>query len=935
MFRNTFAVMTLLWAVPVSSHAQSLNYEKYQLPNGLTVILNEDHSLPMACVNLWYHVGSKDEKERRSGFAHLFEHLMFMGTERAPGSDFDAIMEAGGGFNNASTSEDRTNYFELGPAELLPTLLWLEADRLESLGRMMTQEKLDKQRDVVRNERRQSYENRPYGKAELRIYDLMFPKGHPYHIPVIGTHADLEAATVRDVQEFFSTYYVPNNASMVVAGDFDPKVIKPLIEKLFASLPRGSNVDAVRADPVTLMEVRRVTLTDDVQFPKTYMVYHSAASYQWGDAEMELAGAILSSGISSRLYQRLIYEKPLASEVRASQSSMKLGSLFVIEATARPGVSLDDLEKGIDDAIAELAEKGPSQEELDRHRTQIEYSKLTSLESLLARADLLNNYEFHFGQPDSLQADLERYRKVVPLQVVAQVRRFLTKDARLILRVMPGAQQPEAETRDERPEAAAAKPPEASPRDEKTQGTAAKKPEPSARDERPRVAEAKSFTPTMPVTFKLSNGITVHHWERHELPLAAMTVLQPLGSASDAPKKAGVAALTADMLDEGAGSRNALEFSDALKWLGAEMEADVSPESTRIRLTTLSKNFGSAADLVADAILRPRFEEKEWQRVHSLHVQELKQRLDEPRYVGETVALRTYFGDSHPYSRPVDGAATTADAITLENVKSWHRDAYRPSTTAILVAGDLSSESAKAQLEKAFGGWKEPTDAAPQPPTFPTVGGDSFRVFVVDKPEAVQTVVRFVAPGPRYADSNRPRLDLLNTVLGGTFTSRLMQNLREKHGYTYGARSSFRMEPSAGYFSAGASVRADVTGASIGEFMKEFSGLRGGNLTAEEAAKARAARRMSMVQSFQGLSGILSAAATLVRNERPFDDLGKELDAVSRLSASDLNALAGEVAKTERGILVLVGDKAAVLSQLQGLSLPAAIELTPTGEAKK
>ena len=900
MMRMKIAATAVLLMTPVSLRAQSLKYEKYQLPNGLTVILNVDHSLPIACVNLWYRVGSKDEKDRRSGFAHLFEHLMFMGTERAPGGDFDAIMEAGGGFNNASTSEDRTNYFDLGPAELLPTLLWLEADRLEALGRTMTQEKLDKQRDVVRNERRQSYENRPYGKAELRMYDLMFPKGHPYHIPVIGTHADLEAATVQDVQEFFATYYLPSNASLVVAGDFDPKTVKPLIEKLFASIPRGSDVDPVAAGPVTLKEVRRVTVTDDVQFPKTYVVYHTPGSYQWGDAEMDLTAAILSNGISSRLYQRLIYQNPLASEVNASQMSMMLGSLFVIEATARPGVSLDDLEKGIDEAIAELGVKGPSQEELDRHRTQIEYKKLTSLESLLARADLLNNYQFHFGEPDSLQADLERYRKVMPLGIVAQVRRCLTADARLILRVVPEIEQPET----------------------------------NPRNERPGIAAGGAFSPFIPATFKLSNGITVHHWARHELPLAAMTVLQPLGSAGDAPKKAGIAAMTADMLDEGAGTRNALEFSDALKWLGAEMDMDVSPESTRIGLTALSKNFGSAAELVADAMLRPRFEDKEWQRVHTLHVQELKQRLDDPRYVGETVALRTYFGNSHPYSRPVDGTASTAASITLDDVKAWHREAYRPSTTVILVAGDLSTDDAKSQLEKAFGAWKEPGGATPRPPTFAAAGGDAFRVFLVDKPDAVQTVVRFVAPGPRYADPNRPRLDLLNTVLGGTFTSRLMQNLREKNGYTYGARSSFRMEPSAGYFSAGASVRADVTGASLGEFMKEFTGLRSGNLTPEEAAKARAARRMSMVQSFQGLSGILSAAATLVRNERPFDDLGKELEAVSRLTDADLNALANEVARTEKGILVMVGDKGTVLSQLQGLDLPAPIELTPTGDPK-
>ena len=310
-----------------SAQKLSVPFEKYRLDNGFTVILHEDHRLPIAAVDLWYRVGAKDEPVKRSGFAHLFEHLMFMGTWRAPEGEFDQLMEKGGGANNATTSSDRTNYFSWGPANLLPTLLWLEADRLEHLGDAMNQKKLDLQREVVRNERRQSYENEPYGMAELEIDGLMYPEGHPYHIPVIGTHEDLVAATVDDVKGFFATWYVPNNCSLVVAGDFDPASTKKLIASLFGSLPKKPEPPHRDAAPVRLEKKKEKTLTDaNVQFPRVSMVWHSPKAMAPGDAECDIIGKILSDGIISRLQKRLIYDETLANSVMAFQQSQRLGS---------------------------------------------------------------------------------------------------------------------------------------------------------------------------------------------------------------------------------------------------------------------------------------------------------------------------------------------------------------------------------------------------------------------------------------------------------------------------------------------------------------------------------------------------------------------------------------------------------------------------------
>ncbi|MFQ5462310.1 MAG: M16 family metallopeptidase [Phycisphaerae bacterium] len=887
----------LLMSLCRSSAAQNVAYEKYQLDNGLTVILHEDHNVPAACVNLWYYVASKDEPEGRSGFAHLFEHLMFMGTHRVPGLDFDNTMEAGGGFNNASTSEDRTNYYEMGPSELLPTLLWLEADRLEHLGDAMTQEKLDKQRDVVRNERRQTSENRPYGRADLRVHGLMFPKGHPYHNTVIGSHEDLQAATVEDVKNFFATYYVPSNASMVVAGDFDPQKIKPLIQNLFGSLPRGSDVVHPTAAPVRLSEVKRLTMTDQVQFARTTMVYHSPKRFAPGDGEMDLTAAILSDGISSRLYQRLVYKDKLAVDVSAYQASMLLGSLFYVEVTAQPGVSLDVVEQAIDEELARFVAQGPTAEELERQKSKIEYGMVSQLQSLLGKADQLNAYQFYYGEPNSFKQDLQRYRDATVADVRNWAARVLTPNARLILRVIPELKVPEDNPRDHHPVAAAAGP----------------------------------FEPPLPESFKLSNGIQVYHWVRHELPLVEMRIVIPKGAACDPAGKAGLASLTANMLDEGAGGKDAMAFADALDSLGARFFAFSSLDSTIVTLSSLQRKFAQSLELCADAVLRPRLDDKEWERVHRLHLEGLKRAQDRPTSVARVVAMRGYFGDRHPYGRPVGGTLDSAAAITLDDIRRFHQQLYRPTDSVILLAGDLSVARAKEQLERAFGHWAPSSAAALTPPEFPEPANQALRVAVVDRPGAVQTVVRFTMPGPRYADRNRPVFQLFNTILGGSFTSRLNKNLREDHGYTYGARSSYAMQPDVGYFTASSSVRTDVTGASIAEFLKEFEGIRGGNIAPEEARKARSSQRMRMIRSFAGLGGILSTAGTLVRNNRPFSDLGEELAIISRIGESDLNRIAYDAVPLDHALLVLVGDKKRIMEQWAGLDLPKPIEWSVTG----
>ena len=415
--------------------AIAIPHETFTLPNGLHVVLHRDPSLPQVVVNLWYDVGSRDEAAGRSGFAHLFEHLMFMGTARTPGGSFDELMESSGAWNNAWTSSDATDYFEVGPSAIVDTLLWLEADRMSGLADAMTQEKLDLQRDVVKNERRQTHEDAPYGELWLVLGEAMYPQGHPYAHPVIGSHEDLEAATVSDVIAFFREFYVPNNASLAVAGDFDPRAVRASIEHTFGPIPRGQRPAHTRPAPVDRPQKPLLELTDKVQIPQTNFFWHAPAAYEPGDAELDFVALVLGDGRASRFYERLV-QSGLAIEVDASQQSLPLGSLFSTTAMPTEDHTVEELETAISEEIERLATDGPTAEELERARNQVQSDFLHGLESLRTRATILNRYWASKGRADFIAHDLERYRSVTA-QGVRDAAARLTPERRLTARVRP------------------------------------------------------------------------------------------------------------------------------------------------------------------------------------------------------------------------------------------------------------------------------------------------------------------------------------------------------------------------------------------------------------------------------------------------------------------------------------------------------------------
>ncbi len=888
--------------IRASAPGAAVAYEKFTLKNGMTVILVPDHRLPVVVINTWFYVGAKDEPPGRSGFAHLFEHLMFMGTKRVPTGQFDRIMEAGGGNNNASTEFDRTNYYSSGPSDLLPTLLWLDADRLEDLGRAMTQEKLDAQRAIVKNERRQTTENVPYGKSELEVVEMLYPEGHPYHYEVIGSHHDLDNASLDDVKEFFANFYVPNNASLVVCGDFEPTAVKPQIESLFGSLPRGGDVPRRDLSVKPLEKEQRFTTLDLVDAPMVRMAWHSPSAYTDGDADMQLIASVLGDDKNGWLYRRLVEEEKLASEVSVAQLSLVAKSEFTIDVRALPGADLDRIETVVKEELAKIGSDGIPDDTLDRVKALKEQQILGAFERLLFKADKMNEYQFFFGEPDGFGRDLARFKAVTPSRCAAFARSVFLAPGRVVVRVLP--QEPEREKNE--------------------------------RDARPTDFAVKSFAPSKPETFDLKCGAHVDLLPSPELPRVEMRFefLPPFGKSVgiDPPGKEGAALLLGELAMEGAGKLDGQGLADALAALGARLSPDADRDGIAFDLSAPAENLEAAIDLARQVILAPSEKPDAFERVKTLHLEDLKQELSSPEAVAIRVGDRSLFAAGNPLRESVSGTLASVAAIDLPSLRSLRNEIVRPEYCRIHAAGRVERTKLTTILDRAFG------DFAAQGPMRAAASGSTaayeetpagLRVFLVDRPGAVQTMVHFALPGPSHSAETKIGADLLSILMGGSFTSRLVQNLREDKGYSYGAHCRNRADHALGSIVVNAAIRADVTGKALEEFLKEFARIRGGDVTDEESRRVRALFRIQNVERLEGLRSQIALLSDLAHFDLQIDALGKDLDEAQTWDKAKLNALAASTFSLDHGVLVLVGDSKVVLPQLEGLGLPAPSVVTP------
>jgi predicted Zn-dependent peptidase len=819
---------------------------------------------------------------------------MFMGTERVPGSGYDDIMEAGGGANNASTGMDRTNYYVWGPSSLLPTLLWLDADRLEGLDKAMTQEKLDLQREVVLNERRQNYENTPYNKAYLIIPRAIYPSDHPYHRTGIGEPEDLNAATLEDVIGFFETYYVPGNASVVIAGDFDSDAVKQLLATTFGAVPAKPMPERPTVAPVVLDgEIRRLD-TDRVEFGRLYLVWPSPAYFEPGDAEMDLIASILADGPSSRLYDRLVAKERLAQDVAAFQASQDLGSLFYIEATAVAGGDLEKIKRIVLEEIERLATEGPTEQEVARVQAAQEASFLRGVENLNRRADKLNDYYRHFGVADGFARDLARWIEASPEDLQSWAAKVFT-DGRLDLRILPA------------------------------DGTTPV----SALDTRPDDFEARDYLAPQPESFVLSNGIEVSLVTRRGSGLFSGALIVDGGERNVSADRAGLADLTATMLTSGAGGRSAFEYADAVAALGADVSASAGSNTMVVRVRGLTSQLDPTLDLFADAVLRPNLHAEDFDRERELALEAIRGRSQNANAVAFLTGRAVVFGTEDPRGRPVDGFERTVEGLDLALLKQTAPTLINPAAARFVFVGDMDAEPLKGALESRFGKWRSESAAAAEAPAEMTA--TEGRMVMVDRPDAPQTVIYIMRPVPAPEnDVERTSRRLVNTLFGWTFTSRLMRNLREEHGYTYGARSQFRQRGTQYQLYAFSAVQSDVTAAALGEFEKEFNALATGDITTEELSKASSTVRYELTNTAETTSSLAQALIGLASNGRPMDSVARGLASLDEVDLDRANQTARSgLFSWEDFVIVLVGDTATVIPQLEeaGFETPELVDM--------
>ena len=889
----------------------SLNYEKYRLANGLDVILLEDHRLPLVAVNIWYHVGPANERPGRTGFAHLFEHMMFEGSRHiGEESHFRHLEAAGASEINGTTDFDRTNYFETLPSNQLELALWLESDRMGFLLDKLDEAKLENQRDVVRNERRQSVEGQPYGLVQEELFHQLYPAGHPYHASVIGSHADIEAAKLEDVREFFRLYYAPNNASLAIVGDIDPGRTRELVEKYFAPIPAGPPVPGVSVRTPAILAERRAVVPDRVELPRVYIAWITDRILTQEDGEFDLIARILGGGKSSRLFKSLVYEKRLAQDAIAHQYSLSLGSVFTIEATAKPGVQPEMLEEAIDEELEEFFRSGPGKNEVERARNTIESSVIRGLENLGGFggvADRLNQYNHFLGNPGYLASDLERYRKATPGSLQSLARGKLARTARVVIYGVPGEKAVDDVPR--------------------TASNAQKTSTPVAADSSagqdwrlsvPGPGAASPLKLPVPELFRLPSGLMVFLLERHSMPVVSANLVVLSGSDCNPPDRPGLASFTADLLDEGTKGRTALQIAGDADQLGASLSTGSNMDMSVLAFRTLKTNVGPAFELAADVLLNPEFPDNEVERLRHDRLTQILQHKDNPN----TLAIRCFFnqlyGVNHPYGYLEVGTEESNRTTTREEIVRFWRQGYSPAASALVVAGDLQRQELLLLAERFLGAWSRDGSASSPPPVESTSGR---RIIVVDKPNSPQTALRIGHIGIARANPDYVPLTVMNAILGGLFSSRINLNLRERHGYTYGASSAFIYRRGPGPFLVGASVRTDVTAPAVSEIFAEIRRMKDTDVSPGELSVATDSIARALPGLFETTPQTAATLAQLFIHNLPSDYFRNLPDEIDRVTAADVRRVAEAYLHSEQMIVVAVGDRHAIRKPLELLQL--------------
>jgi zinc protease len=874
------------------AHSIDIPFQSFTLSNGLTVIVHEDHKAPIVALNVWYHVGSKNEKQGKTGFAHLFEHLMFGGSENLKGQYIEAMERVGATDLNGTTNEDRTNYFENVPVAALDYALFAESDRMGHFYNTISQEILDLQRGVVQNEKRQG-ENQPYAIAEDLIVRATYPSHHPYAHTVIGSMEDLDGASLDDVKEWFKTYYGPSNAVLVIAGDITFDVAKEKVTRYFGHIPPGPPVahEEVWIEP--MRGEHRETAQDRVPLPRIYKVWNIP---QFGSPEatyLNLVSSILTSGKSSRLYKRLVFDDQIAASVASYVDAREIGGQFVIVATAKPGHTNQELERAIDEELRRFLQDGPTQVELDRARTQSLAGFIRGIERIGGfggKSDILARCQTFLGRADAYKEMLARVESATTEELKAVANRWLS-DGVYVLNIEPyPALRAEAEP--------------AAPRD--TIPALAQSPDPAF----PKLQRAT-----------LSNGLKVILAERHEIPVVNFWLQVEAGYAADRFGKAGTAKLMGSLLASGTKKRDALQISDEIQMLGAQLSAGSSLDFSTVYLSALRTRLDESLELFSDVILNPSFPEVDFRRQQSLQSAGIETEKATPVQMALRVLPPLLYGPGHAYSLPLTGSGTveSVSAITRDDVEEFHRIWFKANNATLIVVGDTTLAEMQPKLERLFQNWEQGT--VPSIKVAPVEGPQQAAFYIIDKPEAQQSVILGGSIAPPANTPEEVAFEAVNNTYGGAFSSRLNMNLREEKHWTYGARSLLYGAKGQRPYLAVTSVQSDKTGDTLAEMLREMQELTGTNpITDAELNKVKDQTILELAGSRETMNAVGSAISDIVEFDLPEDYWETYPGRVKELTTDRAREAARILIQPSRFVWVIVGDRRIVEPQILALN---------------
>jgi zinc protease len=864
--------------------------EEFVLDNGLKLIVHEDHKTPVVAVNLWYHVGSKNEKRGKTGFAHLFEHLMFGGSEHLPGSYIESMERIGATDLNGTTSEDRTNYFENVPTSALDYALFAESDRMGHFP--IGQEVLDLQRGVVKNEKQQG-DNQPYAVVEDLVVRATYPVGHPYDHTVIGSMEDLDAASLDDVREWFETYYTPSNAVLTIAGDTTPREAHEKALRYFGDIPPGPPVSHHRSWVAKRTGSHRETVQDRVPQARVYKVWN-VPGYGTATADkLRLAAGILSSGKTSRLYKRLVYDDQIATHVAAYLDEREIGSQFIVVATARQDKQLSDVEKAVEEELNRFLQDGPTERELARIRTQAYASFVRGVERIGGfggKSDILATNQTYLGSPSAYKQRLYNVEHATTEGVRAAAREWLT-DGEYSLDVLPfEASKPMVQVLD--------------------------------RSKVPAMGAAHELKLPRIHEDTLSNGLRILVAERHEIPVVNFWLDIDSGYAADQFAAPGTARLTSALITGGTKRRNALQISEETQNLGAQISAGANLDLCTVSLSALKPALDESLDLFADVLLNPVFPQTDFERQQQLQLAAIANEKVTPLQMALRALPPLLFGAGHAYGLPLTGSGTeeSVSGLTRDDVVKFHSTWFRPNNAILVVVGDTTLEEIKPKLERFLSEWT--SGAVPTKNVAEVALPSKPAIYLIDKPGAQHSVVIAGTIAPPPSAEREVTLETMNSVFGGTFGARLNMNLREDKHWSYGAASLLYGAKAQRPYLAYASVQGDKTADTVSEMLSEMHGMLGARpVSDEELEKVKQQQILELPGAHETMNAVGTLFGDLLQFGLPLDFYDTYVGRVIALTKNEIERCAESLLNPDHIIWLIVGDKATIEPALRELKI--------------